>query len=306
MAVALFIGADGVLSAGALRGWLEAGNVVAEYWTDYPPRPRPSLESLLAPDWTVRGLLRRHGIAQRAVRLRALADARAEVRRLAVDTLITAVTMQIVRPEILDLFGARAVNFHPALLPFYRGPSPFLGTMLDERDDCAGATLHVLSPGIDEGPVIDQIAVPYEATGRRYAAWVARHALAFRRLARDSLPSYLRGGLSARPQAPGSYRRVTEEAILGAGVSLDEARRRLRLAERSRRLVTMVPGRSRPVSLKRLPAVLGPSTGARPRLGLFSVEFDLADARVRIARTTGIDRQLDRVESLAELLGAQL
>jgi len=33
---------------------------------------------------------------------------------------------------------------------------------------------------------------------------------------------------------------------------------------------------------------------------------DPADARVRIARNTGIDRQLDRIESLAELLAAQL
>ncbi len=304
--MALFIGGNGLLSAGALRGWLEGGNEVAAYWTDYPPKPRPSLESLLAPDWTVGGLLRRHRIGQRAVRMRELADAQAEIRRLGADTLISAVTMQIIRPEVLVLFGARAVNFHPALLPHYRGPSPFLGTILDERDDCAGASLHVLSAGIDEGPVVDQVAVPYGATGRCYAAWIARHAHAFRQLAGESLPRYLDGSIVASPQATGSYRRVNEEAIIGPRVSLEEARRRLRLAGDTRHILTNVPGRRRPVSLKRFEAELGPPTGGPPRLGLLEVELDLADARVRIARTTGIDRQADRVASLRELLRPQL
>ena len=48
-----FIGAGGLLSAAALRGWLEAGNEVAEYWSDYPLDQRLSMEGLLGPSWTV-------------------------------------------------------------------------------------------------------------------------------------------------------------------------------------------------------------------------------------------------------------
>ena len=46
------------------------------------------------------------------------------ISKLHADVLITAVTGQIVPESILSLFPGRAVNFHPSLLPHYRGPMP--------------------------------------------------------------------------------------------------------------------------------------------------------------------------------------
>lgn len=307
MAVALFIGSNGLLSAAALRGWLEAGNEVAEYWSDYSVGQRLGLEAVLAPRWTVAGLLRQHGIVGVShPRLRDWPGAVDRIRHLGADTLITAVTMQILKPPVLEQFGRRAVNFHPALLPEYRGPSPFLGTILDGRDECAGATLHVLSEGIDEGPIIGQIPVPYTSSGQRYSVWCARHAEAFRRLARDTLPAYLAGEIEARPQAGGSYRRVRSEIEIGPHRSSADVRRLLELAGDTRRIGVHVPGRKRIVSLKRLSRAMGPPTGTPPRLRLTTLELDLADARVRFTRNTNLDRQLDQLATLAELARPQL
>lgn len=51
------------------------------------------------------------------------------------------------------LLGAsKPLNIHPGLLPAYRGLDPVLWSVLN--GDPTGATVHVLTAGIDEGPVL--------------------------------------------------------------------------------------------------------------------------------------------------------
>jgi hypothetical protein len=70
-------------------------------------------------------------------------------------------THQIVPENILALFPGRAVNFHPAILPHYRGPNPRAGMILDGKADLyGGITLHCLSRGIDRGDIIAMRKVP--------------------------------------------------------------------------------------------------------------------------------------------------
>ncbi|MCK9380257.1 MAG: hypothetical protein M0P95_04225 [Sulfuritalea sp.] len=60
---------------------------------------------------------------------------------------------------VTELPAARYVNIHPSLLPDLRGADPVIGAVLFERD--AGATCHVMDSGIDTGPVIAQIRIPF-------------------------------------------------------------------------------------------------------------------------------------------------
>jgi len=65
-------------------------------------------------------------------------------------------------PYILDLqkLPSRVyVNIHPSFLPDLRGVDPVLGAILFKRD--AGATCHLIDNGIDTGPIISRIKIPY-------------------------------------------------------------------------------------------------------------------------------------------------
>lgn len=75
------------------------------------------------------------------------------------DIVVSAGFMRLVGPAFLARFAGRFVNSHPALLPAFPG-------MHGPRDALAygakvsGATLFVVDPGVDTGPVVAQRAVP--------------------------------------------------------------------------------------------------------------------------------------------------
>lgn len=270
---------------------------MAAFWTARNPPARLRLGDVISPRWSARRLLQRHAVPALTVpRLRDWPEAEAAIAVLGVDTLITCETMLIVPPRLLELFGGRAVNLHPSLLPAYRGPSPLVGALLDGNESThSGVTVHVLSPGIDEGPIIAQLPVPYDAAGRSYPIWMAQHAAACRRLARQQLPAYLDGAIEAQPQVGGFYRKVTEEREIGPRLTAAEVERTLAAAGRSLGIGVPLPGRRRPASVRSVRRVLGPATGEPPVLGTFSVTLDVADARVVLVRNSAVQRAGDRL-----------
>lgn len=290
MARALFIGARSPLSAGALSGWLASGNEVAEFWAGAPGvKPRRFAEPRLSPA----GLLARHRIRNVTVpRLSKWPGLMDAVGATGADLLITCATNMIVPDTMLAHFGARAVNLHPALLPEYRGPSPYLPMLLDGRGDSdGGATLHVLSSGIDEGDIIAQEVVSYSAAGGRFPDWYAALIHASYRLMRDELPRYLAGELTARPQSGGTYAKMrlphVMEPRLGAGL----VEQMLERAGSTSQLAVALPGRKREVRVSRV-LRSGPRTGEPAQLRALSVEMDFADARLTLHRSTGLERGL--------------
>ncbi len=84
-----------------------------------------------------------------------------EAARYDPDLVVLAGFMKLVGPAFLDRFGGRTVNTHPSLLPSFPGAH-------GPRDALAhgvkvtGATLFVVDEGLDEGPIIAQVAVPVE------------------------------------------------------------------------------------------------------------------------------------------------
>jgi len=51
------------------------------------------------------------------------------------------------------------VNIHPSYLPDLRGVDPVLGSILYRRD--SGATCHLMDDGIDTGPIISRVKIPF-------------------------------------------------------------------------------------------------------------------------------------------------
>ncbi|WP_187972492.1 formyltransferase family protein [Aquibium microcysteis] len=296
---AILIAEKGWIPAGVAGAWLRAGNGIAEVWcfaADSPLlRPPRGLIGRLFPRWDVVRLLARHRVPVRLCPpLKGWHEAAARADAVQADVLMTLMTHQIVPAPLLRHFGGRAVNLHPALLPDYKGPSPRIGMLLDGQADLAGGvTLHVLSPGIDEGPVIASRPVP-RSQARSYHHWEALQAVAAGELAGGPLLDYLAGRLAATPQVPGSgsYRRPTR-AELAIGPAVDAARARF-LCETLGDTggLHCVGAGGTIVSLGGFSRHLGLPTGLPPRVGLREVELDVKDARLRLRRRTPLSKAL--------------
>ncbi|MGY1692241.1 phosphoribosylglycinamide formyltransferase [Geodermatophilus sp. SYSU D01105] len=87
---------------------------------------------------------------------RALAGAIAEHRP---DLVVSAGFMKIVGPAVLDAFGGRLVNTHPALLPAFPGAHA-VRDALAAGVEVTGSTVHLVDAGVDTGPVLAQREVP--------------------------------------------------------------------------------------------------------------------------------------------------
>lgn len=287
------------LAAGSLAGWLASGNEVAAFWSA-DPGIRP--DRFGAPRLGPARLIARHGIPSvivpRLSKWPEVADAAAAT---GADVLITCATPMIVPQTLLAHFGARAVNLHPTMLPAYRGPSPYVPMLLDGRGDSdGGATLHVLSPGIDEGDIIAQRRVPIAENGGHFTPWYAALIHASFGLMRDELPRYLQGEIVARQQTGGSYRKVALPVIIPKSADTESVSQMLERAGSTMQIVVELPGRRRPVRVVSVTRK-GARTGARPTVGLLTVELDFADARLTLRRATGLERRLEKWQ-LARML----
>ena len=78
------------------------------------------------------------------------------------DLVVSAGFMKIVGPAVLDAFGGRLVNTHPALLPVFPGAHA-VRDALAAGVQVTGATVHLVDAGVDTGPVLAQREVPVRA-----------------------------------------------------------------------------------------------------------------------------------------------
>ena len=70
-----------------------------------------------------------------------------------IDIIVVGAFGQILDKKILNLPIHGALNFHPSLLPAYRGGSP-IEEMLIRGDKEGGVTLHWMSEEVDEGSIV--------------------------------------------------------------------------------------------------------------------------------------------------------
>jgi formyltetrahydrofolate-dependent phosphoribosylglycinamide formyltransferase len=94
--------------------------------------------------------------------------------------------MRVLTPYLVEAWAGRMINIHPSLLPKYPGLDTHRRA-IEAGDKEAGCTAHLVTAGVDEGPVVDQAVVPVlpgdtpETLAARVLA--AEHALYPRALA---------------------------------------------------------------------------------------------------------------------------
>jgi phosphoribosylglycinamide formyltransferase-1 len=81
------------------------------------------------------------------------------LKRHEVELIILAGYMRIVTPVLISAYPHRIMNIHPSLLPSFPGLD-VQKKALDWGVKIAGCTVHFVTEGIDEGPIIMQAAVP--------------------------------------------------------------------------------------------------------------------------------------------------
>lgn len=76
------------------------------------------------------------------------------------DVFISVLYAHLVSEQFIE--GRRCYNFHPGILPQYRGAGAFSWAILN-GDKVCGVTLHELETDIDSGPIIGKAIFPIEA-----------------------------------------------------------------------------------------------------------------------------------------------
>ncbi len=75
------------------------------------------------------------------------------------DLVVTAGFMRILGPQVLEAFGGRIVNSHPALLPAFPGAHA-VRDALAYGTKVTGCSVHLVDEGVDTGPLLAQQPVP--------------------------------------------------------------------------------------------------------------------------------------------------
>ena len=82
-----------------------------------------------------------------------------ELDRARVDLVLLAGYMKIVTTVLVEAFTNRMINIHPSLLPSFPGLD-VQKKAIEWGCKLAGCTVHFVTEGVDEGPIILQAAVP--------------------------------------------------------------------------------------------------------------------------------------------------
>lgn len=84
------------------------------------------------------------------------------IETLELDAIFSCFWGEIMREPLLNLPRLGVFNFHTALLPKNRGSWPMAWAMI-RGESHTGITLHKMMCGVDNGPIVDQLAVEIEA-----------------------------------------------------------------------------------------------------------------------------------------------
>ena len=106
------------------------------------------------------------GVTARAIDHRDFADRESHERALHavlgeadVQLIALAGYMRLLTPWLVRRWAGRMINIHPSLLPKYPGLDTH-ARALAAGDVEAGCTVHLVTEGVDEGPILAQAAVP--------------------------------------------------------------------------------------------------------------------------------------------------
>lgn len=80
---------------------------------------------------------------------------RKEILKLNADIILVGTWKEKLEKATIDLPAIACVNVHPSYLPKYRGPNPYLQTIL-HRETKSGLTFHLMNEEFDKGAILSQ------------------------------------------------------------------------------------------------------------------------------------------------------
>ncbi len=83
----------------------------------------------------------------------------AEIRRAGAEWIALAGYMRLLSPSFIAGWTGRIVNIHPSLLPLYKGLDTH-ARAIAAGDTEGGCSVHIVTPELDDGPVVAQARVP--------------------------------------------------------------------------------------------------------------------------------------------------
>jgi methionyl-tRNA formyltransferase len=81
------------------------------------------------------------------------------ITRDRIELIVVAFFNQLLSPSLFNLPSYGAINFHPSMLPKYRGPAPLFWQFRDADLD-GGLTIHRIAAGADTGDVVAVRSLP--------------------------------------------------------------------------------------------------------------------------------------------------
>jgi methionyl-tRNA formyltransferase len=141
---------------------------------------------------------------------------RAEAQQVLADwspeLVVVAAYGQILPKSVLDLPRWGCLNVHASILPKYRGASPIQWSILQDEPE-TGVTIMKMDEGLDTGDILTQqsTAITPQDTAQTLHDRLASLGA---ELLVHTIPGYVQGGITPRPQPPGqdSYaRKISKE-----------------------------------------------------------------------------------------------
>ncbi|MBE0696210.1 MAG: methionyl-tRNA formyltransferase [Anaerolineaceae bacterium] len=157
-------------------------------------------------------------------------EAQTRLKEWAPDLIVVTAFGQILRKSVLELPSYGCINVHASLLPRWRGAAPIQSAIL-HGDAVSGATIMLMDPGIDTGPILAQRQAdifPGETAGQLSQRLAELGA----NLLIDTLPRYLSGEIQPQGQeeALSTYAPMIakKEGLLNLNQPADQLERRIR------------------------------------------------------------------------------
>jgi len=281
---------------------LEAGHTIAGFWSDgeRPAWRRDKRLAWTAPRCSLTNVIRKTGAPLHICSsIKPGTPGFESLKAVDANVMLSAMFMRIVPEGILSNYGTRALNLHPSLLPRYRGPTPIMSMLMaDDADTCGGVTLHILRKGIDTGEIIAQQPVPYPPN-IRFRQWEMALARAASQLALDNIQNVLDGTAPLLAQ-PETHMLASDERKMKLVIDPEwkaETARRIMNRIGSLRPLEIQLG-NRKILVRGWKETVGERSGAAPKLNLRWIEFDMADARIRLWRERFWTNRIRRIETV--------
>lgn len=132
-----------------------------------------------------------------------------DLRMTSKDVLFSLQYDRIIR--LSELSGGRAFNLHFSALPDYRGCFPSMWPIRN-GETRVGVTLHVLTAGIDDGPIVDQECFSLPPFATAFDLYALNHAQGYEVFKRN-LEAILENRETATPQPAGAHRYYDRRSI---------------------------------------------------------------------------------------------